>query len=185
MSIGATIVGLSMLWALPAWSCSAGMTNAWMKPIKPQDDCSVENLGRGVFGHGDATPAQDLGNGMSSQVVSFGPTGCTVTEVLVVTDCATRNNFLAPGVTETSVSDGPGVFVAGGDYTAVKYIMPPYGPIDLSDNVSIEKLVAIAEKNDLGYSLDRHSLWREAGIKHFDTYCGCKLFYPDLPGDAK
>ena len=173
---------------------------AW--PLKTLKDCSFTDVDassddnesfdtRYVIG----LPVRDLGNGRVAQRLS--EEYCSVTEHLLFVDCSSGESVLIRGVEE------PGNAAIG--YFRrylIQFIQKPYGKIEVTPTSTVDNLTRTAKSSGLtvigdvnryletGYSIpDGRVVYSPAprfsmAMDRYDINCGCKLFYPELPGVA-
>ncbi|WP_147235135.1 hypothetical protein [Ruegeria sp. A3M17] len=159
------------LTASESFACSPAFKPWWWnKKVNMSRDCSFVGGGRDDFLGGE--PAQDLGAGRISQVVSdFGA------ETAVVSDCETGEQVQVNGFWREAES------AACQSSTKVVRYLKPNGSLDLSLGASIKELSS--EIVSLGYSVRQGVTFddRRARPRDYpDFFCGCKLYYPDSPG---
>lgn len=138
-------------------------------------DCSFVNAGKGQFGVGHGGPPVDLGGALVAQAVDFGAHACSVSESLIVTDCAAHELIILEGgqPSENALSH----------HNSVKALQPPQGPIALRKLGSIKAIEKVSQLNGVEFTQDFSSwLVSRKQLRKFDPYCGCKLYYPDSAG---
>ena len=160
-----------------AVACEAGSQGLFGSPLKQEANCSFDGAGKGRWEVGHGGPAIDIGGAKVGQRYSFGGSGCSVEQSLVVIDCGSKKSAMFDG------QEDPDGRIAGGYFTSIKQIQPPHGPIALTPDVDISALVTVARKNGIGVEQDLEGFVKKLGVfNRIDPYCGCKIFYPDSAG---
>ena len=132
----------------------------------------------GTFDAAAGLAIEDRGNGRVVQLLVFSDYACFGREALLFTDCEDAKSLLIFGKPSPEELRGEGV--AGFDWSAVKNIQPPYGPIRITDSSTVDDLAKTAKRHDIQYMNNPESVF--AGVRKRDAYdirLGCKLFYPD------
>ncbi len=152
--------------------------------MKVDKTCGFKNAGRGKWGHGFGTGAVDLGNGLVSQEITFGPHGCTSISFLSVMDCNAGKGIALSGAEfPQKPTKGLHMVAAGAYREKVENILVPKGYLDLSKVSNLQNLKSLAAKNEIEMTEDMNALYREnPEMKRYRYSCGCKLHYPDSPG---
>lgn len=157
---------------------------AFNKPLKTNPDCSFDSEfayrrhGYSAVASVSGGVVRDLGNGRVAQRVTYAGS-CNVTERLVFVDCMSMEFIAIVG----EPPDPSLPAAAGLTEKRVVEIQKPRGQIQLGSNSTVLGLAKIAEAQDYDYTRDPNDLLE--GLKRrnrFDPFCGCKLFYPDMPG---
>lgn len=174
------VVSALMVSASPALSCltleNSGLIFDRRTTVDEQceyanadkDDRNVNSTGR---------PVVDVGAGKVAQSRTKSA-GCSIENTLLVVDC-TRPQAIAIQGTVSEEETGNGLFVE-----SIRGIqISGGGPIALRATTTIDELLAISEKHQLIYVTGPELVKsdQEVGL---DTFCGCKLYYPDTPGAA-
>jgi hypothetical protein len=67
--------------------------------------------------------------------------------------------------------------------TSIRYIQPPFGPINVGPESTVESLAATAKKHGIETNRDVSGFLGAAKKRdRYDYACGCKLFYPGSAG---
>lgn len=152
-------------------------------------DCSFEDVDYSGFEpegyvadrlHG--APARDRGNGRIGQRLFNNM--CGEFERLLFVDCTTGQATIIDGSYDPALpEDGRGIGVP----QLIKYIQPPYGPIEIGPQSTMDGVTKIAKSAGLSvWDVDRilgtgTNPYRSVDDQ-YDYTCGCKLFYPDSVG---
>jgi hypothetical protein len=154
-------------------------------PIEVGADCSFKDRGTARFmpnqyiSHGiEGSPARDRGNARIGQrVVDLG--GCREVEHLLFVDCNSGEAILLEGVDDPTTD----IEIAGLTSGLIKFIQPPYGPILIKSDTTVDGLVLAAKEYGLRYDTDVIAFFAAVRKRdRFDYTCGCKLYYPDSVG---
>ena len=127
-------------------------------------------------------PARDRGNGRIGQRLFS--TMCGEFERLLFVDCTTGQATIIDGSVDPALPEDDRGY---GVPELIKYIQPPYGPIEIGPQSTVDGVTKIAKSAGLSvWAVDR-ILGSEAGPyrsvdDQYDYTCGCKLFYPDSVG---
>jgi hypothetical protein len=126
-----------------AHACAEG----WVDHPKPRQsvkDCSFSEFG--AFGQWSGFPVRDLGGGKTGQRVVSSFT-CPYQEVLAFVDCTAGTAVNVNGVLKPSIQAfvDRGGSVLGGD-NLIKYIQPPFGPVGVTSESTVESVTASAKK---------------------------------------
>lgn len=148
--------------------------------IQVRADCSFENAAeRDASAYFIGGAAVDLGEGRVAQRLTEGYT-CFADQRLMMVDCATSDVVTFEGRPDLETE-----YVAGAGARLISLIQPPHGPVALSPGVDIPQAIAMAQSGNIAVSqvlLDDLAAMRPRN--RFDPFCGCALFYPDLPGES-
>lgn len=141
-------------------------------------DCSFENAAeRDASAYYIGGAAVDLGGGRIAQRLTGGYS-CFSGEELMMVDCATSEVVTFQGRADLETE-----FVAGMGARLISLIQAPHGPIALTATTTVADAIAMARSGDveadLGLLVEISQMRRR---NQFDPFCGCALFYPDLPG---
>lgn len=165
--------------ALPgaAAACDVDPLAGTDRPIQIGGDCSFQFAadpdGSQIF---EGRPAVNLGGGRVAQRVTTGD-ACSETERLVMVDCATGEATALLGAYEDT---GVGSF-----NNRTRLIQPPHGPVGLTANTTVSDAIAMARSGDVEVVPEfLNTIARLNARNRFNPFCGCALFYPNLPGSS-
>ncbi|MGR3492561.1 MAG: hypothetical protein ACU0DW_10920 [Shimia sp.] len=132
--------------------------------------------------------AIDIGGGLVGQKLIYDPSGCDHLEDLVVLDCAAGEMAAFSGTTSSVAvnEDGALVPIVGPSSSSIRALQPPHGPLALSSQTTLTRLIALAEGANIHTLRDPEELFAAPGEgNRFDVWCGCKRFYPGSAGASK
>ena len=178
----ATVLLLAVFIPSASLACSLGSLPPWIEAvagnqrIKTQPDCSFDGAGHSIAAVGNGEPSLDNGNGIISQVLSFGKHHCSVDEYVLVADCSTGKALLILGLPDP-MGDGYGTIHSAG------LLLKAAGPFSVKKGNSLEALAAEARRLGTTVNADVEGFVTSLRRKdRFDPLCGCKLSYPDSAG---
>jgi hypothetical protein len=141
-------------------------------------DCSFENAAeRDASAYFTGRAAVDLGDGRVAQRLTEGYT-CFAEERLMMVDCATSEVVTFDGRDDLETE-----YAAGAGARLISLIQPPHGPVALAPGVDIPQAIGMAQSGGIAFSQTLlNDIASMRTRNRFDPFCGCALFYPDLPG---
>lgn len=128
---------------------------------------------------------RDRGNGKISRLIKLSNYGCNGTEVLLFVDCNSANTMLIFGNFPAAPEGIPG---GGGMpiWTFIKYIQPPYGPINVTAQSTIDGLAKAAKRHKIEYLIGAEKVFGQVRKRdRHNVLLGCELYYPDSMGAQK
>lgn len=160
-SVGGAFACESPYWD-PAWA---------EKPVQTRANCAFDRGGPNQDSDITGGPTQPLANGLFYQVIRNHHV-CTIQDSLLVVDCANRRLILISSVEHPRGSIG----TVSEPERLIENILRPRGAIRLNQNATLERLQAIAEREDYPYTLSADGSFF-AGMerrKRFDPFCACR-----------
>jgi hypothetical protein len=123
-------------------------------------------------------PVLYRGKGRFVQRIDFSAYGCSGQETLLFVDCNSAQSLLLFGGQDPELDRFEGY-----SWSSIRVIQPPFGPISVTGDTTLESLTAAARKGNVSYIVDAEVVFADVQTRdRYNLFNGCKMFYPDSLG---